>query len=110
MPTPKAALQREVDIKDYTRCLLIWMGKNPKKQSGLTFEELGDAVGLALSRPKAGPLKIAIENVLITKVSKDNYRLPKRDIVRHLIVDFNNEEKRKEAVFGRPPLLIGYQS
>lgn len=110
MTTLKLKLQREVDILDYTRLLLTWMGDSPKKQKNLSFEELSDAVGLIQSKPKTAQLKAAIENVLITKEKNDSYRLPKPDVIEYMIKKWNVEEQHKEVIFQRPPMYIKMKS
>ena len=98
--------QKEVATLDYQRLLLIWMSQNPKKKRGLSFDELSDAIGLQQSKPKAGILKIVLERLLITKEKNNSYRLPEKQIIDHMIIEFNNDELKKEAIFGKPPLLI----
>lgn len=110
MTAVKLKLQREVDVFDYTRLLLTWMGSNPKKRSGLKLEDLSDAVGFVDKKPKAGPFQNAIENVLITKEKSNNYRLPKPDVIEYLISKWNAEEQHKEVIFQRPPMFIKMKS
>ena len=102
----RAQLQKEVIVKDYTRLLLVWMGSNPKKKKGLKIEELEQALDLKLSKPKIGALNEAIENVLITKEERGTYRLPKPDIIEHLISQYNANEIKLQNIFDRTPVLI----
>ena len=110
MSNMKNKLQREVDVLDYTRLLLTWMGSSPEKRKGLKFEELSDAVGLLNRKPKTGPLQDAIKNTLITKEKSDSYRLPKPDVIEYMIKKWNAEEQHKEVIFQRPPLYIQMKS
>lgn len=107
-PNLKAQLQREVDVKDYSRRLLIWMGSNPKKRKGISYQELEDAVGLKTKKPKSAVMKEAIKKVLITQEG-EKYRIPKKDIISHLIQKHNIQEKKIANVFNRPALTIEYK-
>ena len=105
LKTTRGKLQRKVDTLDYIRLLLIWLGGKPEKRTELSKEELEDAVGLVLSKPRATPLAAALAHLKIIKEG-GVYSLPEHEYVFQRIEEFNAEERRKERIFGRPPLLI----
>lgn len=99
-------LRRTINSLEYKKQLLEWLLSKPRKRKGYTLTDIKNAA--QIDKAQIGSFKSAVIGLHIVETEDARFRLPRHDIIEEMVIEYNNQQKRKAQIFGdcAPPLLI----